>query len=113
MAGKPFPLPAAVDLAAYRIVQESLTNVIRHAGPADAAVSLRYQPDELAIDVTDTGHGSAAGSVGGTAGHGQVGMRERAAAVGGSVQAGPRPGGGYQVTARLPVHGALVEGITP
>jgi len=113
VAGKPFPLSAAVDLAAYRIVQESLTNVIRHAGPADAAVSLRYQPDELAIDVTDTGHGSAAGSIGGTAGHGQVGMRERAAAVGGSVQAGPRPGGGYQVTARLPVHGALVEGITP
>ncbi len=112
VAGEPFPLPAAVDLAAYRIVQESLTNVIRHAGPANAVVSLRYQPEELAIDVTDTGHGSVAGSVGGTAGHGQAGMRERAAAVGGTVRAGPRPNGGYQVTARLPVHGALVEGIT-
>jgi signal transduction histidine kinase len=113
VAGEPFPLPAAVDLAAYRIVQESLTNVIRHAGPADAAVSLRYRPDELGIDVTDTGHGTATGSGSGTAGHGQAGMRERAAAVGGTVHAGPRPGGGYQVTARLPVHGALAERITP
>ena len=113
VAGEPFPLPAAVDLAAYRIVQESLTNVIRHAGPADAAVSLRYHRDEIAIDVTDTGHGPTAGSgpgaVGGTAGHGQAGMRERAAAVGGTVQTGPRPGGGYQVTARLPVHGRLTS----
>src|SRR5579863_1004234 len=70
VAGEPFPLPAAVDLAAYRIVQESLTNVIRHAGPADATVKLRYHRDEIAIDVTDTGHGPSAGSgpgaVGGT-----------------------------------------------
>jgi signal transduction histidine kinase len=128
VAGAPFPLPAAVDLAAYRIVQESLTNVIRHAGPANAAVSLRYRPDEIGIDVTDTGHGPATGPGSGAAtsgtaghsqaghgqaGHGQAGMRERAAAVGGTVHAGPRPGGGYQVTARLPVHGALAEGITP
>jgi signal transduction histidine kinase len=119
VAGEPFPLPPAVDLAAYRIVQESLTNVIRHAGPADAAVSLRYGRDEIDIDVTDTGHGPKAGpgsrTAGGTAGHGQAGMRERAAAVGGTVQAGPRPGGGYQVTARLPVDGARlpVEGIRP
>jgi signal transduction histidine kinase len=121
VSGDPFPLPAVVDLAAYRIVQESLTNVIRHAGPADAAVSLRYHPDEIDIDVTDTGHGPKAdtghgpeagpgsGAAGGTAGHGQAGMRERAAAVGGTVQAGPRPGGGYQVTARLPVHGRLAS----
>jgi signal transduction histidine kinase len=113
VAGEPFPLPAAVDLAAYRIIQESLTNVIRHAGPADAAVKLRYHRDEITIDVTDTGHGPTAGSgpgaVGGSAGHGQAGMRERAAAVGGTVQAGPRPGGGYQVTARLPVHGRLTR----
>jgi len=112
VAGEPFPLPAAVDLAAYRIVQESLTNAIRHAGPANATVKLRYQPDEITIDVTDTGTGSGPGAAGGTAGHGQAGMRERAAAVGGTVQTGPRPGGGYQVIARLPVHGALVEGIT-
>ena len=116
VTGEPFPLPAAVDLAAYRIVQESLTNVIRHAGPAAAAVSLSYHPDEIDIDVTDTGHGpkasrgaAAAGTAGGTAGHGQAGMRERAAAVGGTVQAGPRPGGGYQVIARLPVHGQLTS----
>jgi signal transduction histidine kinase len=132
VTGTPFPLPAAVDLAAYRIVQESLTNVIRHAGPAAAAVSLSYHPDEIDIDVTDTGHGPQAGpgspvmgtaadTAGGTAGHGQAGMRERAASVGGTVQVGPRPGGGYQVTARLPVHGALAsaspapvdEGSTP
>jgi signal transduction histidine kinase len=110
VTGAPFPLPAPVDLAAYRIVQESLTNIIRHAGPASAAVSLSYQPDEIDINVTDTGHGAQAGPgppVVGTAGHGQAGMRERAAAVGGTVQTGPRPAGGYQVTARLPVHGTL------
>jgi signal transduction histidine kinase len=110
VTGAPFPLPAPVDLAAYRIVQESLTNVIRHAGPASAAVSLSYQPDEIDIDVTDTGHGAQAGPgppAVGTAGHGQAGMRERAAAVGGTVETGPRPAGGYQVTARLPVHGRL------
>ena len=125
VTGAPYPLPAAVDLAAYRIVQESLTNVFRHAGPAAAAVSLSYHPDEIDIDVTDTGHGPkpspgsvAAGAAGGTAGHGQAGMRERAAAVGGTVQTGPRPAGGYQVTARLPVNGRLttaasLEGTTP
>ena len=121
VTGPPFPLPAAVDLAAYRIVQESLTNVIRHAGPAAAAVWLSYHPDEIDIDVTDTGHGPKASpgsaAAGGTAGHGQAGMRERAAAVGGTVQTGPCPGGGYQVTARLPVHGPLsssasIEGTT-
>jgi signal transduction histidine kinase len=119
VTGAPFPLPAAVDLAAYRIVQESLTNVIRHAGPAAAAVSLSFHPDEIDIDVTDTGHGPqaspgslAADTAGGTAGHGQAGMRERAASVGGTVRTGPRPGGGYQVTARLPVHG-LLSSVSP
>jgi signal transduction histidine kinase len=113
VTGEPFALPAAVDLAAYRIVQESLTNVIRHAGPASAMVRLSYGPEEIDIDVTDTGHGPKApggGTAGGgTVGHGQAGMRERAAAVGGIVQAGPRPGGGYQVTARLPADGALLR----
>jgi signal transduction histidine kinase len=113
VTGEPFPLPAAVDLAAYRIVQESLTNVIRHAGPASATVSLSYRPDEIGIDVTDNGHGPKA--AGGPAGHGHAGMRERAAAAGGTVQTGPRAGGGYQVTARLPADGALlpVEGVGP
>jgi signal transduction histidine kinase len=106
VTGTPTPLPAAVDLAAYRIVQESLTNAIRHAGPAQAAVWLSYGDDELRIDVADTGRGKSAGVSDG-AGHGLVGMRERAAAVGGSVETGPSPGGGFRVAARLPLHGRL------
>jgi signal transduction histidine kinase len=106
VTGTPTPLPAAVDLAAYRIVQESLTNAIRHAGPAQASVWLSYGDDELRIDVADTGRGMPAGVSEG-AGHGLVGMRERAAAVGGSVETGPSPGGGFRVAARLPLHGRL------
>jgi signal transduction histidine kinase len=114
VTGEPFPLPAAVDLAAYRIVQESLTNTIRHAGPASATVALSYLDGELLIDVTDTGRGPArsagpAGPAGNGSGHGLAGMRERAASVGGTLQAGPAPGGGYQVLARLPVHGRLAS----
>ena len=103
VTGDPVRLPAAVDLAAYRIVQESLTNAIRHAGPATAAVSLSYREDELQIEVTDTGQGPPAGAT--SAGHGLAGMRERAAAVGGTLQAGPGPGpgGGYRVAAWLPL----------
>jgi signal transduction histidine kinase len=106
VTGTPAPLPAAVDLAAYRIVQESLTNAIRHAGPAQASVWLSYGDDELRIDVADTGRGKPVGVSEG-AGHGLVGMRERAAAVGGSVETGPSPGGGFRVAARLPLHGRL------
>jgi signal transduction histidine kinase len=102
VTGEPVPLPAAVDLAAYRIVQESLTNAIRHAGPATAEVSLCYGADELRISVTDTGRGPAAAGAGASGGHGLAGMRERAATVGGTMETGPRPGGGYQVAARLP-----------
>jgi signal transduction histidine kinase len=94
------PLPPEVDLAAYRIVQESLTNTIRHAGPATATVSLSYGSNELRIEVADTGRGAAAGPGGG--GHGLTGMRERAAAVGGTVHAGPGEAGGFRVSARLP-----------
>ena len=112
VTGEPYPLPAAVDLAAYRIVQESLTNVIRHAGPASAAVSLAYHDDELRIDVADTGQGPHASATG-SAGHGLAGMRERAAAVGGTVQAGPRPGGGFLVAARLPIGSQLADHATP
>ena len=103
--GQARPLPAEVDLAAYRIVQESLTNAIRHAGPATATVSLGYDDTGLRIDVTDTGWGASTGGGSGPAGssgHGLTGMRERAAAIGGEVQAGPAPGGGFRVTARLP-----------
>jgi signal transduction histidine kinase len=108
VTGQQVPLPAAVDLAAYRIIQESLTNTIRHAGPATAAVSLGYHHDELRIDVTDTGRGqpAVAGSGGG---HGLAGMRERAAAVGGTVEAGPGPAGGFRVAARLPLGGRLAD----
>ena len=118
VTGKPSPLPAAVDLAAYRIIQESLTNTIRHAGPAAAAVSLFYLDHELRIDVADTGRGQPAGPAAGGigsegAGHGLAGMRERAAAVGGSVETGPSPGGGYRVAARLPLHGPLTGDAAP
>ena len=103
MTGTPVPLPAAVDLAAYRIVQESLTNTIRHAGPATAAVSLTYRDGELLVEVTDTGRGPQAAPAVPDAGHGLAGMRERAAAVGGTVEAAPGPRDGFRVTARLPV----------
>ena len=106
VTGPPVPLPAAVDLAAYRIIQESLTNTIRHAGPATAAVSLGYHHDELRIDVTDTGRGQPA-IAGNGGGHGLAGMRERAAAVGGTVEAGPGPAGGFRVAARLPLGGRV------
>jgi signal transduction histidine kinase len=101
VTGTPRPLPAAVGLAAYRIVQEALTNVTRHAGrPATATVRLRYGPDELAVEVTDDGPGAEDTS--GT-GSGLLGMAERAAALGGHLEAGPRPDGGFRVAARLPV----------
>ena len=110
VTGEPVPLPTTVDLAAYRIVQESLTNAIRHAGPATAAVSLAYYPGELRIDVTDTGRGQPTGvAAGQSGGHGLAGMRERAATVGGTVETGPGPGGGYRVAARLPFGGQLAD----
>jgi signal transduction histidine kinase len=100
--GVPGPLPSGVALAAYRTVQESLTNVRKHGGPAaQAQVTLRYCEDALVLTITDDGRGAAALTDG--AGHGLIGMRERVAVYGGSLEAGPRPGGGYQVTARLPL----------
>jgi signal transduction histidine kinase len=111
-AGQARPLPAAVDLAAYRIVQESLTNAIRHAGPATASVSLTYDDAELRIDVADTGRGSPA-PAGDGSGHGLIGMRERAASVGGVVEAGPAREGGYRVAARLPLDGQQPAAGTP
>ena len=108
VTGQPAPLSAAVDLAAYRIIQESLTNTIRHAGPAAAAVSLGYHDDELRIDVTDTGRGQPA-VAGSGEGLGLAGMRERAAAVGGTVEAGPGPAGGFRVAARLPLSDTRID----
>jgi signal transduction histidine kinase len=99
-------LPFAVDVAAFRIVQEALTNVTRHAGPATATVRVSYGDRDLTVEVDDDGrgqqgHGRAPGS-----GKGIVGMRERAAALGGDLEAAPRPGGGFRVLARLPLDGS-------
>jgi signal transduction histidine kinase len=99
--GTPRPLPAGTDLAAFRIVQESLTNVTRHAGPASATVLVRYGNDDLTVQVDDDGRGPAAAD--GAGGNGIRGMRERAAALGGELSAGSRPGGGFRVRARLPL----------
>ncbi|MGV8966019.1 MAG: sensor histidine kinase [Cellulomonas sp.] len=95
-------IPAALDLTAYRLVQESLTNVVKHAGTARAEVTVRYQEDAVTIEVVDDGHPAAAARDRSNPGHGQLGMRERVAVFGGSLTTGARPGGGYSVTARLP-----------
>jgi len=103
--GPPRPLPFSVDAAAYRIVQEALTNVTRHAGPATAMVRVCYAGQDLAVQVDDDGTGPPPGPPAGN-GRGIIGMRERAAALGGELQAGARPGGGFRVQARLPLGGA-------
>ncbi len=154
VTGTAVPLPAAADLAAYRIIQESLTNTIRHAGPATATVSVSYAADEVRISVTDTGLGQPAALARGDdppnpppfqpvttnppdppdrrsaprsarpadgaastpatgSGHGLAGMRERAASVGGSVETGPAPGGGFRVAARLPLRGPGSGAVPP
>ena len=134
VTGRPRDLPAVTDLSAFRIIQEALTNTLRHAGPATAAVTVDYGAAALRVEVTDTGRGltdSAAeaayaafvtgagvpvpapvaaigdlgGSPAGTAGHGLRGMRERATVAGGTIDVGPRPGGGFRVAASLPLDG--------
>jgi signal transduction histidine kinase len=123
LEGRPRRLPAAVDLAAYRVVQESLTNVVRHAAASRAEVTVTHGDDEVVVEVTDDGRGaavdegleSASGRQpadsdrrsrrSGRSGQGLIGMRERARALGGSLEAGPRPGGGFRVRASLPVAG--------
>ena len=97
--GDPRPLPSAVDVAGYRIVQESLTNVVRHAHAQGATVTIEYGSGSVDVEVVDDGRNGAGG---GAAGHGIAGMRERAQAVGGHVEAGPRFSGGFRVWARLP-----------
>ncbi|MGH9224683.1 MAG: sensor histidine kinase [Acidimicrobiales bacterium] len=101
-AGVARELPAEVDLAALRITQEALTNVARHAGAAHARVRLAYEADELVVEVDDDGRG-VSGAVADNGGKGITGMRERAAALGGVVDAGPGPAGGFRVRARLPL----------
>jgi signal transduction histidine kinase len=98
--GEPVPLPAGLDLSAYRIVQEALTNTLRHAQATRADVTLSYDDDALTVDVRDDGRAAAGNGIGG---HGLVGMRERATLLGGTLEAGPQAGGGYRVHARLPL----------
>lgn len=99
--GVPNQVPAALDLTGYRVVQEALTNVVRHAGPAQAEVTVRYEDRQVTVQVNDDGAGTTTqGSAPG--GHGQLGMRERVAVWGGTLDTGPRPDGGYRVTATLP-----------
>jgi signal transduction histidine kinase len=129
--GEPDELPAGLDLAAFRIVQEALANASKHAGDARARVVLRYQPHTIDLEIADDGRGPAAGGGGDgsagwapaasgngsggharpasgrgdtspSSGHGLIGMRERVALYGGSLQVGERPGGGFAVHARLP-----------
>ncbi|WP_371650620.1 MULTISPECIES: sensor histidine kinase [unclassified Streptomyces] len=99
--GSPRALPPGADLAAFRIVQEALTNVVRHSGSRTARVVLDYAPDVLELRVDDDGP-AGPGDAGGS-GNGLIGMRERAAALGGTIEAGPRPDGGFRVVARLPL----------
>ena len=101
LEGNARPLPPGVDLSAYRIVQEALTNTLKHAGPAQAVVTLRYGAQALEIDVSDDGTTPAESSPG--SGNGMLGMRERVALLGGWLQAGPRPGAGFRVRAHLPL----------
>ena len=100
--GAPRPLDPALDASALRIVQEAVTNVVRHAGGAPATVTVRYRPDALELVVADEGGAGAAAAAERAGGHGLVGMRERAALFGGTLDAGRRAGGGFEVRAVLP-----------
>jgi signal transduction histidine kinase len=102
VSGSERSLPAAVDLTAYRVVQESLTNVLRHARATNASIRIHYRPAAVEIEVTDDGVG--AGDLSPT-GHGITGMKERAAALGGRLETGPGPAGGFRVLVRLPTGG--------
>jgi signal transduction histidine kinase len=105
--GEPRRLPFGVDVAAYRIVQEALTNVRRHSGAAGATVRVAYGQDDVTVQVDDDGRGGSGAPPDGTTGGGRgiAGMRERVAALGGEFEAGPRPGGGFRVRATIPMDG--------
>jgi signal transduction histidine kinase len=101
--GEPAALPPGVDVSAFRIIQEALTNALKHAGPARASVTLRYSPVDVELEIIDDGAGDGNG---GGSGHGLAGIRERVAVYGGEVQSGQLPEGGYAVRARLPLESA-------
>jgi signal transduction histidine kinase len=98
--GEPFALPRGIDLSAYRIVQEGLTNTLKHSGASDADVTVRYRPDELEIEIRDNGRGTATSD---GLGHGLVGIRERVKIYGGEMAAGTATGGGFVLSTRLPI----------
>jgi signal transduction histidine kinase len=100
--GEPFPLPPTLDVSAYRIVQEGLTNALKHAHASDADVIVRYRPDELEIEVRDNGQGGATSD---GLGHGLVGVRERVKIYGGEMSAGTSADGGFVLSTRLPLGG--------
>ncbi len=100
MEGEPRELPPGVDLSAFRIVQEALTNALTHAGPARARLLVRYRADDLELEITDDGAGNSDSS---GSGYGLIGMRERVSVYGGELHAGRRPGGGYALRVRLPL----------
>ena len=102
-------LPRGVDLTAYRIVQEALTNVMKHAGPASATVRVGYEPGELGLEIVDDGRG-VNGRDDGRSGHGLLGMRERVAVYGGTLDAGPKPGGGFRVAVAAPLRSVFRRG---
>ena len=102
LEGQPYPLPRGIDLSAYRIVQEGLTNVLKHATASDADVIVRFRPDEVEIEVRDNGGGATASD---GLGHGLVGIRERVKIYGGEMTAGSENGGGFVLKARLPLNG--------
>jgi signal transduction histidine kinase len=102
--GEPFRLPLAIDLSAYRIVQEGLTNALKHAHASEAHVHIGYAADELRIQVSDDGDGDA-DPIGHGLGHGLVGVRERVKLYGGEMTAGTANGGGFRLTTSLPLRG--------
>ena len=104
------PVPPGVDLAAYRIVQEALTNVVKHAQTTESRVVVTYADDGVGLEITDAGHGAPADCVTASTGHGIAGMAERVSVFGGEFHAGPLPGRGFRVAARLPLDSAPGEG---
>jgi signal transduction histidine kinase len=100
--GKPSALPVGVDVSAYRIIQEALTNALKHAGPVPTTVTLDYMPDSVTVEILDDGNGIRQRPAD-SPGHGLIGMRERVALYHGELQTGPRPDAGYMVRARLPL----------